>query len=582
MNLLGLPDEPVSDAALKVRLDELICGRSLRDYIPDAWKSWLVSKKYVHNWHIDAIADHLQAVSERKIRRLIISIAPRSMKSLCTSVFWPTWDWVNRPGTQFVYASYGMHLATRDAVWSRRLMDSKWYQQRWGCRCGGGKGIHEATCKGWRFTTDQNVKTLYENDRGGRRLTASVEAGTTGEGGDILVMDDPIDIQKAHSAQARATATNYFEDVWIGRQNDAATTSCMVVIAQRTHEEDLTGHILATHTGWDHLVLPTEYHPRVQVQMTSIGFKDPRSTAGELLWPARFGPDEVAEAKRRPYTYSAQHDQNPKPAGGGIIKREWVVFWKPKGLDLLPPRDRDGREYRVRDAPDEYEYQCQSWDTSFKDETDAIRKGRDPDPVSGGAWGMQGPDAYLLDRVSGRMDIVQAIQAVRDMSARFPLATAKLIEDKANGPAIRQILRRELTGLIPVTPEGGKVARVMTAAATEGDKDARAMAMVDLFHAGNVLVPHPMIAPWVWDYIEELVSFPNAAHDDDVDMTSQALTHLEQRKWRAQDVAQAEVRRHGGHPPPQNTADVLKHELRKALEREKKPKTNPNPWLRRK
>ena len=555
-----------------VEVERELFRESLRDYIPEAWKAWSPSKAYLHNWHIDAIADHLQAVSTREIRRLIISIAPRHMKSMNTSVFWPTWEWTRRPQTQFLFASYSLDLALRDAVWSRRLMDSRWYQDRWGCKC---HGEHAEDCTGFAFTSDQNVKSLYENDRGGRRLTASVAAGTTGEGGDILVMDDPLDIQEAHSAKARANAVNYFEDVWKGRQNDPQS-SALVVIAQRTHQEDVTGHLLAD-GGWEHLCLPTEYEPRAQVHVTAIGFSDPRTEEGELLWPERFGPAEVAEGKRRPYTWAAQHQQRPSPASGGIIKREWMRFWRPKDIDLPPVRDREGREYLciAVDIPDQ---QLQSWDTSFKEEAESIRKGQDPDPVSGGVWGRRGPDALLLDRVNERMDVVATTEAVRSMTKRWPAAITKLIEDKASGPAVRAILRREIPGLTPVTPVGSKVQRVMTAATTQKDSDARALAMVDLFAAGNVYLPHPVIAPWVWDYVEQLVTFPNAAHDDDVDMTSQALMWIQNKVWQEADAMEAMARRNGNAPPAKTTQEILRREVVAELEREKNPPKTINPW----
>jgi predicted phage terminase large subunit-like protein len=249
---------------------------------------------------------------------------------------------------------------------------------------------------------------------------------------------------------------------------------------------------------------------------------------------------------------------------------------------LLPPvRDRDGVEYPCKIMPAKFDGFLQSWDTSFKDEAESIRKGRDPDPVSGGCWARSGPDAYLMDRRNERLDIVGAVEAIRQMSADWPEAITKLIEDKANGPAIRAILRRELPGLIPVTPQGSKISRVMTAAGTEKDKDARAMAMVDLFHAGNVYLPHPAIAPWVWEYIEQLVTFPNGAHDDDVDMTSQALMHMQTKVWMEADKAEAFARSMGG-PAPKNLWDKLKRDTEEGLRREREGEpVTPNRWRMR-
>ncbi len=579
--------------------DRVVLSQYFRYYIPEAWRALKPAVPFAPNWHVDAMAEHLQAVADQQIKDLVISIAPRHLKSSVTSVLWPTWVWTRYPSVQFLCGAYGLNLSIRDAVASRRLLESAWYRERWHCTCGASP--HDEDCIGWEFTTDQNVKSLYENDRGGRRLTASVEAGTTGEGGDVLLIDDPLDIQKAHSEVTRTSTINYFEDVWKGRRNDPKTSS-MVVIAQRTHESDLTGHILRE-GGFHHLTLPTEYEPKTYVQCCALG-KDPRTKAGELLHPERFGPNEVADAKRRPYTFAAQHQQNPTPAAGGVIKRDWIVFWippctchqkphiKPNGHPICPadvPLDDEGlvvdgkgNRYRCRTVDIRgLEYLCQSWDTSFKDEAQTIRKGAEPDPVSGGVWGKSGPDAVLLDRVNERLDIVGSVAAVRKMSAKWPKAIAKLIEDKANGPAMMAILRREIQGLIPVTPRGNKLSRVMTAATTDDDKDARALAMVDLFHAGNVLVPHPSIAPWAWDYVEEIVAFPTAAHDDDVDMTSQALMHMQGKVWQEAEHDQQEARKHGNRPPAETTQDIVRYAREDALKEERKPKRNANPWRRR-
>lgn len=303
-------------------------SRRLYRYVKAAWSQVLPATPYVDGWHIGAMAEHLQAVSEGQIQNLWISVAPRHTKSLTVSVMWPTWDWTRNPARQFLFGSYGLHLATRDAVRSRRLMESPWYQARWGCQCRATP--HASWCTGWRFTSDQNVKTLYENDRTGRRLTASVEAGTTGEGGDVLVLDDPIDIVKALSETSRRAARTYVEQVWIGRRNDPKT-SRMVGIAQRTHEEDVTAFML-NDSGLDfvHLCLPTEYRIPPLVEVTKLGFRDPRTRAGELLWEARFGHKENEQAKRNTFVYACTPAETP------ILMADWTI----KPISLVVPGDR--------------------------------------------------------------------------------------------------------------------------------------------------------------------------------------------------------------------------------------------------
>lgn len=567
-----------------------VYAESLRDYGPAAWSQVEPATPYVHGWHIDAIADHLQAVSAGQLRFLIISIAPRSMKSLSTCVFWPTWDWIKHPARRFIFGAYGMDLSERDSLKARRVIESPWYQERFGCQCLATP--HAKWCTSFRLTGDQNVKTRYENDRTGGRLTASVKAGTTGEGGDILVLDDPIDILEAQSEAARKRAVDYVKQVWFGRMNDPKRSS-MVVIAQRTHVEDVTGVLLKEmQFPWVELRIPTEFNPRKMI-VTPIGWKDPRSKeaggdgqAGALMWPERFGPAENKRAKLDLFTYSAQHDQDPKPAGGALFKLKWFRFWQPKGANL-PPYDEAGRSivideeggrHYVQELPDDFDQLIQSWDMSFKDEAAQLRKGKLPDPVSGGVIGRKGGETYLLDRAWGRMDFPTAMLAVIDMTVRWPKAITKLVEDKANGPAIIAMLRRKVGGFLPVSPEGSKIARVIRKGGTEAERDARAMSMLEIVHAGSFYVPHPAIAPWVWDLIEVLITFPNGATDDDVDMLSQALTHLQQWIWRDADADQSFANAQG--PALPSTQAMHKKRIQDVIDAALKPKpaTIQNPY----
>jgi phage terminase large subunit-like protein len=556
-------------------------------YVKAAWSRILPSKPFVDGWHIGAMSEHLQAVSEGQIQNLWMSVAPRHMKSLCVSVKWPTWDWIDNPSRQFLFGSYGMDLAMRDAVRSRRLMDSPWYQERWGCRCLATP--HAKWCTGWRFTSDQNVKTLYENDRTGRRLTASVEAGTTGEGGDILVLDDPIDIVKALSETSRRAARTYVEQVWIGRRNDPRT-SRMVGIAQRTHEEDVTAFMLKD-SGLDfvHLCLPTEYRIPPLVEVTKLGFRDPRTTAGQLLWPERFGPKENEQAKRNPFVYAAQHDQNPTPAGGGIIKRHWFRFWQPANVDLGPVIDpKDGQQRVCQPLPPESEMTdtLQSWDLNKQREVVAIRKGQDPDPVAGGVFSRRGGEIYLRERTNKLLGIVETIEEIAAVSQRWPQAGKKLIEYAANGPAVIALMRRKLGGFLPVTPVGSKTARmVTTAGASEEAKGGRAMSASEFIASGGYYLPHPLLdwcercgalsldcgycgptqAPWVWAYVDTFAAFPNVAHDDDVDVFSQAAMKLAPWIWQEADADQRQAVEHGTGKPPETVQEVFRRQMARAM-----------------
>lgn len=466
---------------------------SLGDYVQHAWHVVEPATAYIHGWHIDAIVDHLVAVTAGEIRNLLINIPPRFAKSLLVSVFWPTWTWTHDPALRWLYASYVQSLATRDALKSRRIIQSRWYQSRWGSV--------------FRLTGDQNLKMRYENDRTGYRIATAVGGVATGEGGDIIVVDDPHAVQEAESEAVREATLVWWDETMSTRLNDPRTGR-RVIVMQRLHDRDLSGHVLEQ-GGYEHLCLPMEYEPKLQVPGTR--FADARSTAGELLWPERIGPAELIELKLRlgSYAASGQLQQRPSPAEGGIFKRHWWKFWQPKGV-VLPPvpcKLPDGGIVLVDPVtrPDQFQRQAQSWDMAFRDNAES-------DFVCGQVWGQLGADAYLLDQDLERRDFPSTLGAVRRFSQRHPRTTAKWVEDKANGPAVIATLRHEIPGLIAVNPEGGKVARAHAAA--------------PFVESGNVYLPHPASAPWVWGFIESCAAFPNATHDDDVDAMTQALRKL--------------------------------------------------------
>src|SRR5215813_12383746 len=255
-------------------LDAEMASRSLREFVRQAWPIVEPSTPFVPGWHIDAIVEHLEAVTHGEIRNLLINVPPRHAKSLLVSVFWPTWEWVRAPERRWLYSSYAASLSIRDSVKCRRLIESPWYQQRWGER--------------FALTSDQNTKGRFDNNRTGYRLTTSVGGAVTGEGGDRIVCDDPHNVQEAESDSIRKSTLEWFDVVMSTRMNDPKTAA-KVVVMQRCHHQDLSGHLLEQ-GGFEHLRLPAEYEAPSCV--TSIGWSDPRTEHGELLWPARFGPEE--------------------------------------------------------------------------------------------------------------------------------------------------------------------------------------------------------------------------------------------------------------------------------------------------
>lgn len=444
---------------------------SLREYVETAWPVLEASNPFVPGWHIDAICEHLEAVTRGEIRQLLINMPPRHAKSLIVSVMWPTWEWTFHPSTRWLYSSYAGDLSTRDSVKCRNLILSPWYQMRWGNQ--------------FRLADDQNLKTRFSNNRSGYRISTSVGGVATGEGGDRIVVDDPHNVLEASSDAKRESVLTWWDQTMSSRLNNPKTGT-RVIVMQRVHEGDLSGHVLKN-GGYQHLCLPARFEAKRR-SATCIGWADPRQADGDLLWPAQFGEREIAKLERDMGSYGAagQLQQRPSPAEGGLIKRSWVQYY--------------------RALPERFDELIQSWDMAFKD-----TKGSDF--VAGHVWGRIGADKYLVARRHGRMDMPASVKAVREITQAWPQARVKLVEDKANGPAVIATLRHEIPGLIAVNPEGGKVARVN--------------AVAHHWESGNVYVPHPDIASWVDPFIEELVSFPNAAHDDDVDAMSQALLRFD-------------------------------------------------------
>jgi predicted phage terminase large subunit-like protein len=473
-------------------IDAELASRLLREFVRQAWLIVEPSTPFVPGWHIDAIIEHLEAVSRGLIRNLLINVPPRHMKSLLVSVFWPAWEWITFPQRRWLFSSYAASLSIRDSVKCRRLIESPWYQSRWADR--------------YALTGDQNTKGRFDNNRSGYRIATSVEGSATGEGGDRIVCDDPHNVKEAESDSVRKGTLDWFDVVMSTRVNDPKTVA-KVVVMQRCHEQDLSGHLLEQ-GGFEHLSLPAEYEGTKCV--TSIGWVEPREELGELLWPERFGPTEIVDLKRSLGSYAAagQLQQRPSPSEGGLFKRNHWRYWQFPNSNLPPVEVRlpDGSVQSI--APTaiySYDELIQSWDCAFKDlETS--------DFVVGQLWGRSGPNYYLVEQVRGRMDFPATLRAVATMTNRYPHAMGKFIEDKANGSAVIQVLSHHISGIIPVTPEGGKV--------------ARAAAVSPLVEAGNVFLPHPQLGPncgWVPGFIEECASFPNGKHDDQVDSMTQAL-----------------------------------------------------------
>jgi predicted phage terminase large subunit-like protein len=458
---------------------------TLKQFVELAWRTLEPVSDLQWNWHLDLICEYLTLVKDNEFKNvcgqhlegIIFNVPPRTMKSLLITVFFPIWVWTFDPARRFMFVSYSEKLSTQHSVFRRMVIESDLYQERWG--------------RLFSFSKDQNLKSHYENSSRGAMFSTGMQATATGLGGDVLIFDDPLNPEQAVSQLEREAVNLRFDTTFRSRVNNPVT-GVKIIIMQRLHELDLTGHILSREAArWKHIALPA-----LGEQSTSYEFPSGRTetlNAGQPLWPARL-PQSFLDSQRigmGSWAFNGQYQQSPAPLEGGLIKRSWVRFY--------------------RQLPETFDFTVQSWDCTFSG-------GSDNDFVAGQVWARANGKFYMLPyRTYERLDFGPTKAAIKACHAKFPRAHAILIEDKANGPAIISELQKEIPGVIGVNPEGGKI--------------ARAQATAPLWEAGSIELPDPQVfgCPWIEDYIHNICTFPKAAHDDDVDATSQALIYMRTR-----------------------------------------------------
>jgi predicted phage terminase large subunit-like protein len=473
---------------------------SLYEFVKQAWSVVEPGVPFIPSWHIEVICEHLEAITHGTLRKLLINIPPRHTKSLIVSVLWPMWEWLSAPNQKFLCASYSSTLSIRDNLKARRLIQSPWYQKRWGHL--------------FAFAGDQNAKQRFENDKTGYRIATSVGGTATGEGGSRLILDDPHGAQDAQSEALRESALEWFDGVWSTRLNNPKTNA-MVVVMQRLHDKDVSGHILHDIGGWEHICVPAEWdgiHRK-----TSLGPYDPRTKKGELICPERFGPKELASLKQLlgEYGSSGQLQQDPVPVGGGLIKTEYFRIWP------------------VAEGLPAFEYILQSYDCAFTEKTTG-------DPTACSVWAVF---TYKGERMVMLIDAWDAhlsypdlrARAVRDWSIEYGTASKAsphirpkrpdriLVEAKASGQSLLQDLR---------------LARVPAVAYNPGnaDKVSRAHQAAPTLELGKLWIPESAKNPgqkvsWSQEFVKQLTKFPVATHDDYVDTWSQAIIFLKNDGW---------------------------------------------------
>lgn len=552
-------------------------GRSLADFIrgaagdgsDGAWRIVEPGIDLEWTWHLDALCQHLEAVTRGDIRNLLITVPPRTLKSRIVAVFWPAWVWATMPHAKFMFGSYAEKLAVRDAVATRDILRSTWFKDRW---------PHV------QLKLDADKKSDYRNSKGGFRYSFGVQGAATGEGGDFIVADDPINVAEAHSVAARVEASRWWTEVMPSRLNDRRTGR-RVVVMQRVHEQDVAAICIAA--GYVHLDLPMEFVPerkcvtkwtetvplksksgkpmlkdgKALTTTVERSWSDPRKKAGESLDPVRFPADVIAQLKDvkadglAGHAYAAQYQQDPAPIDANSIF----------------PVERWGRWHSLP-ALREPDDVLTSWDFTFdgKKTAQAAAAPGQPDMVVGWLIYVYGAHWYVIDEVRGqwgyaktKRNILSAVKkwggqiaapaafdaammvspvctecaeplGLCECPSLFPFVPMRhVVEKKANGHAILNELKPVLPGLVPWEPSG------------QGDKVARAWAIQPAHEAEQFWLPAddaeiggmPLHTAWVdgpEGALIEFAKFPRGRWDDRVDtLTGAKLASAGRRRWRA-------------------------------------------------
>jgi predicted phage terminase large subunit-like protein len=425
---------------------------------------------FAAGWHVEVIAAKLAAVRAGDIRRLVVNLPPRHLKSHLASVAFPAWCLGRDPGIHLLCVSYAQDLADQLARDCRRIVSSGWYRALFATRLSAAK------------TAVQEFVTTEQ----GSRLAISVGGALTGRGADIIILDDPLKPEEALSRIQRHQVNEWFDHTLYSRLNDKRS-SAIVLVMHRLHEDDLTAHVLAQE-AWEVVRLPALAEAEeAHIADSVVGRGKFVRQAGEALHPAREPPGLLAHIRQTigDYNFAGQYQQSPAPLGGGLVKRAWF------------------RRYALDDLPLRFERIVQSWDTANK-----ATELSDYSVCT--SWGIAGRDLYLLDVLRRRMEYPELKRAVRAYYQRFPVDVV-LIEDKASGTQLIQELIEE--GLWAVTryqPHADKIMRLHAQTA----------------FIENGFVHLPDAAPWLAAYLDELTLFPNGRHDDQVDSTAQALDWL--------------------------------------------------------
>lgn len=445
---------------------------SLAGFVHEAWHVLEPHQRYVHSWHIDTICQHLEAVTDGRINRLLINVPPGSMKSLLVSVFWQAWEWGprNLPSMRFLATAFNDGPVKRDTRKCRDLMLSEWYRSLWP-----------------HIVLTRTAETSFANSGTGTREAVAF-GSLTSQRGDRLLIDDPHSTETAESAAERLATTRKFREGATNRLNDQ-DKSAIVVIMQRLHSEDVSGVIQKLGMDYVHLCLPMEFEPERRCS-TAIGFSDPRVDDGDLLDPVRF-PREVVDNLKRDmgaYAFAGQYQQRPTPREGGMFKRHW---FEGKIINVAP----EGTVW------------ARHWDLAATAKKTAAR-------TAGVKIGRMPDGRFVVGHVAKTQDEGHAVR-------KLILATAQ-----TDGKACEISLPQDpgQAGKVQAADMIAMLAGFKARAAPEtGDKATRAEPFAAQCEAGNVYL---VSGEWNESYLDELTGFPGSQFKDQVDASSGAFARL--------------------------------------------------------
>jgi predicted phage terminase large subunit-like protein len=487
-----------------------LCLRSFRYFCQQAWHVLEPNTPLEWNWHFDALCSHVQSMLEdwiavmeakrdgrpiphQRIQNLAINIPPGTGKSRFISVFAPAWMWLRCPSWRAIFISGNPRVALRDADYCRTLIDSDWYRNTFKPQ--------------WTLAQDQNAKSLYRNTEGGFRMAISVGSRVTGDRGDALFIDDPNDAAEVNSDLYRDGVNSWWDQGAGNRVNDLRH-SIRILIMQRLHEKDLTGHILKGGTEgakWEHLIIPMEYRPEVQV-MTAIGWSDPRKIEGELLFAKRF-PETVLHNERLrlgPSGYAGQHQQTPNPAGGSRFKKEYFRYWTedPNFYHLI-----GGGGEKIVNKADVYLF-------AALDPAGVDGKQNDKACFSCCYVFAVTPEAdmMIISEYRAQVETPQLANDVTDLCRRYA-TTFLAVEQNGLGLGVVQTINQ--TGL------------AVTGVNATRNKEARSETAEIRMAAGKIYFPQG--AEYLFDLETELLRFPNGEYCDRVDALAWGAILVQER-----------------------------------------------------